>query len=206
MDMESRAHRGALAKICSLSTLQPTHECLTSEISLRYTNLDWCPSMEIHLRKEKAVWSWAQAVLCEPQAWNSPGILLCLWVPCQQHCPLTPTLQKPSPPQHAGTGGQKGPCVPMAAFSASPLLLKGSCKAGQGECVREALGSVLGMLRMENNCSEHRQSHPNRAQVCASEIITQLETASHPRVITKCTEICAGDQRKIVTKRRQGTR
>lgn len=123
--------------------------------------------------------------------------------------PTHPNPPKPSPPQHAGPGGQEGPRVPMAAFSASPLVLKGSCKAGQGQCVREALGSVLGMLRMENNCSEHRQSHPNRAQVCASEIITQLGTALHPRVITKllqCTGICAGDQRIIVTKRRQGTR
>lgn len=89
-----------------------------------------------------------------------------------------------------------------------PLLFKDSCKAGLGKGVRKPLGSVVGVLRMENNWSEQRQSHHDKAQVCASEIVTQLETASHPRVITKllqCTGVCAGDQRKTVTKRKWGT-
>lgn len=100
------------------------------------------------------------------------------------------------------TQAQVGPCVKMAICSGSPLLFKDLYKAGLGECVRKPLGSVVGMLRMENNWSEQRQSHHDKAQVCASEIITQLETASHPRVITKllqCTGICAGDQRITVT-------
>lgn len=66
-----------------------------------------------------------------------------------------------------------------------PLLFKDLCKAGLGKGVRKPLGSVVGVLWMENNWSEQRQSHRDKAQVCASEIITQLEMGSHPRAITK---------------------
>lgn len=88
-----------------------------------------------------------------------------------------------------------------------PLLFKG-VKLGRVSCVQKPLGTVIGMLWMENNWSEQRQSHLDKAQVCASKIITQLETASHPGVTAKllqCTGVCAGDQRKTVIKRRQGT-
>lgn len=134
----------------------------------------------VHLWRAPATWEKScvelgtGSAVCLPQA---PS----LESSCASKCHVGSTAHssqcsKSLPP--LSTQAQVGPCEKVAICSGSPLLFKDSCKAGLGKCVRKALSSVLGMLRMENNWSEQRQSHRDKAQVCASEIIAQLETAS----------------------------